>query len=387
MLSLTQLLNPPTLEQSRQFMIDVLVSVGFKTAAAWQSGGLARTTAIEIPARILYDVSQTIATVARGGFNDTAEGDWLTLYSFSAYDNLRKEAVKARGVAVLTSESTAPPHTIEVDYLVATDGEGRNFRNKTAGQLPAGGTLALEWEAELAGEDGSISVNTLRTLQTTLVGVSINNPGVDGVWLTRLGANAESDEALRERNRSKWATRALHAAEDAYKNWALEASTEITRAQVDSQNPNGPGSLRIYLAGTTGEVPASLEPIVENYINGSGEGSDGIVRRAVGALVEAKAAVPVDVTVMGTVYCAAAYRATAEAAVGSAVEDFGRELPVGGVVLDPNQPGKLLRSALYGVVMRVPGVMNVDLQSPSADIELAVGEVAVLTIALQYESV
>jgi uncharacterized phage protein gp47/JayE len=385
MLTLAQLLRVPTLEEARQYCINILVNAGFKSAASWREGSLPRTCAIELPAAIMVDVSQSIANIAAGFYGDTAEGDWLTLYSLSHYENERKAAVRARGPARLTAGVTG--HTIAVDYLVASDATGRHtFRNKTGGTLAPNSTLVLEWEAEQAGsEANSVGPGMLTTLQTTLAGVTINNPGVSGAWLTRAGADEESDEALRLRNRTKWFTRAMHAPEDAYRNWALEAATEITRAEVDSQNPEGPGSLRIYIATAQGETPSELEDVVLDYING--DGPDGIVRLAIGAEVFVSAAEPREVIVSGTVYQSAPYAHSAEATVEANLAQFQSVHPIGGVKLEPAEPGALLRASLYGQIMRVPGVMNVDLQTPSADVPLAVNEVVTFNVQLEYVTV
>lgn len=379
LLTLAQLLRVPTVAEARAFVIDVIAAAGFKSAASWQEGSRSRTLGIEVPVALYTDVNANIANITRGLFNDTAERDWLTLFSKSHYDNDRKEAVRARGPAILTASNVAPPYTIAVDYLVASDALGRTFRNKTGGTLAPGGTLQLEWEAVLAGSAANgVAPNTLTRLQTTLAGVTINNPGSGGQWLTRLGADEEIDPALRARNTTKWATRALHAPEDAYRNWALEAAVEVTRAEVDSQNPEGPGSLRIYIAGAQGAVTPEIAQIVVDYING--DGPDGIVRRAVGAEVFCSSAASLVVPVTATIYQAAAYASSARGNVETNLALFEQTHPVGGRKLDPSEPGKLLRAALYGEIMRVPGVMNADIQAPSGDIVMAFDDVVVLDL-------
>lgn len=391
MKTLAQLLNAPDIVAARQFVIDVFVSVGFKSAPNWQDGGLARTCGIEVPAAMLVDVATTIGNVARGLLNDTSEGDWLTLYAASAYDNYRKPAAAARGMATLTAGVIG--HNISADYLVASDATGKyTFRNKTGGTLSPGGTMELEWEAEVPGAaHNRVDIGQLTKLKTSLGGVTINNPGVNGVWLTRLGTDEEGDEALRVRNKTKWATRAMHAPEDAYKNWALEAAPEITRAEVDGQNPMGYGTLVIYIAGADGALPESLESVVVDYIYGT---TDGIVRRGLGALPLCEAATGKDIAITGTIYQSAAYAHSVKSTVEANLKRFASNHPIGGVKLDPNEPGKLLRASLYGEIMKVPGVMNADIQSPAptldnptGDVEMLLSDVAQFNINLNYITV
>lgn len=377
MLSLDQLLTPINLATAQQRMITLLQGLGFKSAAAWQEGTLPRTLGIEVPAALLSDGSKAAVLIAAGGYNDTAEDSWLDLYSKSAYDNTRHDAVRAYGKAVLTADSSAEAMTLDVDYVVASDDSTTiTFRNKTGGSLAPGGSLTLEFEAETAGSVGNLPLAALSQLKTSLAGVSISNPGTDGEWLTRYGADRESNDQLRERNRAKWATRAYASPGDAYVYWAREADPAVKRVSVDGDNQlDGPGSVRIYIAGDTGPLAGSVCDAVIAYIRGL---TDGLVRRPIGAAPFCVSATTVPVHVSGTVYYATGYDGPAvQAQVQAALDQVFRSLPIGGSRGGASSSGAVLFSQLYAAAMKIAGVVNMAFTAPLADVPLTGDAVAV----------
>lgn len=384
--TLSQLLTQVTYDQARKVAIQLMQSLGYTGVAAWQSGTMPRHFGVEVPAALMADMSANVANIASGGYNDTAQGDWLTLYARSAYDNAREAAVRAKGPCVLTVGPTGlTSYPIAKNQLVAVSNSGWTFRNTEAATLLKGTPLTMEFEAEVAGFLGNVPVNTIVTLQTPLVGVSINNPG-DGVsWLSTFGANEEADDALRTRNTTKWATRSYAAPSDAYKNWALETDPVITRAEVLDGLLTEPGSVRIYIAGDAGELDPEIATRVEQYIEGTLEaefGGDGIARRPMGVVVHCASAVPYEIVIEGTVYYAPEYVATVEPTVADALAALAKALPIGGTKTVGF--AGLLFARLYAVVMSVPGVVNVGFTSPLADEPLGETNVAVITNNLTF---
>lgn len=382
-LSLETLLTPITVPEAQQFMIDVLKSLGFTGAASWQAGSFARTLGIEVPARVMSNIRDLIVAYGKGGYNDEASGDWLTLFSISHYDNYRVQAVKTQGWVEL-SASEDLPHTVGVGELVVADAiKNQTFRNLEEFTVTyADSPVPVLVEAELAGADGNADLNTVTIMQTTLAGVTVNNPGTDGVWITQVGANAEEDPELRTRNRTKWATRAYPTPEAGYENYTLEASEAITRVFVDGQNPHGPGSVHIWVAGVDGALPQSVADDVLAYIEGEPPPQgDGICRRPLGAILSCSPAVNRTVTVAGTVYIAAGY-IDAEDNVEHALENLFESIPIGGT--KTTGQGTVQFSSLYTAVMTVPGVINVVFTSPTGDVLLAPNEVAVPTLSLSF---
>jgi hypothetical protein len=159
----------------------VVGGTGLPTTS-WQPGSTPRTL-IAAQSQVAADFNASQRAIARGGFLDYAEGDWLTLLAVQLYIVTRAAPVATLGIATLT-DTGGGPHTISASQLIAKDASGREFRNVTGGTLTLSGSLALRWQAVATGADYNIGSSTLTTLVTALAGVTINNPAT---WLTLPG--------------------------------------------------------------------------------------------------------------------------------------------------------------------------------------------------------
>jgi uncharacterized phage protein gp47/JayE len=362
-LSLQQLLTPSSEDESLASLLTFLDSLGF-TATAWESGSIQRTL-VQMVARLHSSATNTRYALARGRFNDLADGDWLTLKSTSDFDNTRIPAVATRVKMTLTDPNSVGPFTIVTSQLVAKDQNGATYRNIAGGTLLLGGTLELSFDAEVKGRAHPTSLE----LATPLAGVTALISAVNPVTIP--GADPESDERLRVRNRTKWAALSYAAPADAYISWALNASASVTRAWVDDQNPRGPGTLDLYVAGATVPVPGPVLTTVLDYINGN---VDGIWRRPLGSDLQVFSAGTATVTITGTLYVLPAFDlAATRDAVYAALTALLEKLPVGGTVL---------LAELYRTSMGVAGVRNVHLTAPLADIAVAATSVPVPSMSL-----
>lgn len=386
-LSLRQLLEPVSKDEATNTAIDILVSMGFPGASAWQSGGNRRGL-LELTGQIWSDVSITIVAVARFVINEYAEGDWLTILSKSFFDNERQDPVATQGTIKLTAASTAPgPFVIAIGDLIFADGDGIRYTNITGGTLNAGGTLDLTIQADEPGAAGDVANDAIMTMVTPLTDVTCTNPdtGGTGTWISRNGADEEPDETLRERNRDKWPTLSATPPGLAYKTWAIEADSAITRAEVDDQNPRGPGTLDVYIAGVAGALSAGTVQTALDYING--DGPDGIQRRGNGADLQVFSAAENELVLTGTVYIASAYNnATKQAEINAAVQSFFKKLRIGGTRLaDPFGTGYVLFAEYHKTVMSIEGVVNfAPTGDVTGDVALAANEVAKPNMATPF---
>lgn len=362
-LSLAQLLTPSSEDESLAAILVILDGLGF-TATAWEEGSVQRTL-IQLLARLHSNASNVTLAITKGRYNDTATGDWLSLKSRSDFDNERIAAVATRVKMTLSDPLSVGPITVVTSQLVAKDPAGATYRNIEGGTIPLGGSLTIQFDAEVPGSSDPASLE----LTTPLAGISAERATVDPI--VRPGAAAEGDERLRTRNRSKWATQAYAEPADAYIAWALAASPSITRAFVDDQNPRGPGTLDIYCAGPSGPVPGPVLVTVIDYIEGN---VDGISRRPLASDVQAFSAGSASVSITGTLYVSPSYSLTATRdTVYAAITALLETLPVGGTVL---------LAELYETIMNVAGVTNVHLTAPTGDITVAVTAVPVPSLSL-----
>jgi uncharacterized phage protein gp47/JayE len=158
---------------------------------AWQQFSWQRRI-IELEAEAGGDVAALISAIAAGGYLDEAAAAWLDLYCDNVYDELRHEAIQAKGVCVLSDAGNGGPYSIAAGQLwVATADGTLRFVNTTAGSLPAGGTLALEFAAESPGAAFNLGNGAIAQIITPLPGVTVANPSrIGGVVPSRTGAPA-----------------------------------------------------------------------------------------------------------------------------------------------------------------------------------------------------
>lgn len=384
-LSVAQLLTPMSRQEALDTLLEQLDELGF-SASSWQSGSKRRAI-VEIGAIVWADMSLTVRTLTQAVFLQRASGVLLRELVQSHYDLTPNPAVATQGTAILTAAATSGPHTISVGQLVAADAQGRTFRNITGGTLSMGSTLSLTFEAEVAGEDGNIPVNTLTVIQTPIAGVTINNPGsgVPAQWITRTGQEAESETSLKARAQSRWAQLSIERPEDAYIGLALDVAG-VTRVEIDPHNPGGAGTVDVWAAGLTGTVstgPGSVLEALQDALD---------AKRAVSAIVTARAALTQTVHVTATIYVdAAQYDGPAgsfEQSVEAAIEDFINAQPIGGQVLPPSSSGILDRESLIAAIKAVNGVVALSVAAPSADVAIAAHTIAVVgSLSLNYQTV
>lgn len=348
MVDFADLIEPVTEDEILQQELNVLELQGFPVSA-WQAGSVPRTL-LQAFANVMQDAWSTIQAVAKGSTLSTAEGGWLDLLAASQYDETRQPGVFATGTVRLT-DAGGGPHTIAVGQLYVATSSGLRYRNTTGGTLPLNGVLDLTFRAESVGSDYNVANGAITELVTSLSGVSVSNPavGVTGTWLSVSGAPEESDTALRERCRAKWATLSTGSPVSAYVYWAL-LQTNVTRAAVDDANPLGPGSARVYV-DNAGAVAAT-----QAYID---------ARKPLGTLINVAAATTVSIPVAGTVYLQIEQLAAAQTKIASNLAALSLETPIG---------GRIYAAEIIEQVMSAPGVFNF-VPLGLADTILGVGQI------------
>lgn len=371
------------LKKAQQHEIDI---------TAWGDGAAARDLLFSCAA-FFADRTRVTAAIAAGGYNDTAEDDWLTIFSLSHYGNLRFPAVHAQGYMQLTADAGASlPQSFTAGEQVIVDTQtGNTYRLASGGTInTAGDSLQVLVKAEVAGVSHNIGLNTTTLeLQTAISGITVTNGAnpptteVDS-WFTVEGSDEETDTALKARNRSKWATLAIASGpRDVYEYWARTAAPAVTRVQVDDEDATGTGNVGVYLAGsglaagvTSAASDAATVAKVNDYINGN-VGS-GMPRRApIGATVTIQAATDQRVDLIIDIYYLAAYGELQVAeGVNQAIADYFATIPVGGTKTDPSaQDGFVLLGQVYNAAAAVDGVINVTF-FPTTDISVPKGNVA-----------
>lgn len=375
--TLSDLLVPLTREGVVRTALGILSAAGFPTTS-WGSTSIPRTL-IEFFAEVVVDLSGTVTSIARMALLETAEGQALTLHAQDAYDETRKTAIATKGTRTLV-ESAGSPQSWGAGELVIVCSSDASlvYRNEAAVTLAANGSTAVTFAAESPGAKYNVDGSTVGSLATPVPGVAITaTTGAD--WITQSGADEESDEALRIRCRAKWATLTTTGPIDAYRKWALDASSEITRVRVQEDPlavPPDP-SVSVILASTTGAATSGAVTAANAAVQ---------LRRPLGVNVEVVSAVAYPVTIGGVVKVRTAYRTAAEPAVRAALMAYFAGLDIGEAVYVSQIIEHVM--AAPGVVTFAPKKGDGSSMVPGTDDVLpAANGVATLTDLITFENV
>jgi phage-related baseplate assembly protein len=360
--ALADLTSPDTPDDVFRVLLSLLASAGFPVES-WLPGEPS-VTLLEVESDVYADLTTVVSLIAKGGYVDLAEKEWLTLLAKGFYALDREPATFTQGKARLL-DGGGGPHTITPRQLTAESDDGLLFTNVDGGTLLQNNTLTLTWEAEAAGAAYNVPAGALRRLKTTLPTVAIDNPIViaTGTWITQAGADEEPDATLRQRCKARWPELGTGATGLVYRKWALEASTEVTRVSALENPVTSDGIVTLWLAGANGPVGSGAVAAVNDYVQ---------PRRPLTVRVDVASAAGRNVDVDATLYVQAAYanEETVAGQVAAALTAFGAGLAIGATVY---------RSALVELLMGVNGATNVVLTSPATDVILDANEIATFT--------
>ena len=373
MVQLAELLRIPTVEEAESTLLGLLDTLGFPTTS-WQAKSWPRTT-VKTVATLYVDVKTSVQAIGSGGILDYSTAKWLTLKADGDYDNERYPAVSTEGLATLTAQVGSGGDTYSVGQLWAQDASGKLFNNTTGGTLSAATTvpttLEVAWKAEQPGAAYNIPNGTLTLLAVDLPGISIDNPAQPstGTWITTSGADEETDESLRERCRTKWATLGPGGSAQAYANWARTGAPTVTRVRVDDLAPFGAGTVAVYLANASGAASAQEVIDANVYVQ---------ARRALTANVSVLPATARAVGVIATVYVKSDYAASAPGEATANITALSQTIDIGEDVY---------LSEITTALSAPSGVRNVVVVAPVGDSVVAANEVAVIGLTLTVVSV
>lgn len=359
---LADLRTVPTEEQVTTSILTNLDSLGF-SSTAWQSGQ-PNLVMVQAFARDDSSRAEAVKIISESAFNELAVGNALTEFSFSHYDNARQAAVSSQHTVRLTAAAGAGPFTPAIGDLVAQDqNSDATFRNITDGTLGLGpSTLDLVFDAEVAGEAGNIAPGTMTILQTPLAGVTISNTSID-----KQGSNTETDAALRLRNKTKWAVRSDSDPADRYANFVLTAVPSVERVEVDNSNPQGPGTVDVYIAGPTGVSVGADVTAAQTEM-------DRVRNPTAKVTVFAAPAQVQDFTY--TAFIAAVNNTPAtQSAIEQALRDYVNGIDIGGTIFPPASTGSFIFSEAIGAMTLLTGVVGITMTTPVGDVPIAIHQI------------
>lgn len=367
-----------TIETSVLFIADTaahIYAVGLQLAAAaglpvtsWRVGDPTKSQYAYL-ARALAGREDAVSNYIKAGWLSTATGDWLkTLASEvfgidvpgATYAEPSITVTNTRGgyftpaVGALTFKCTATGATFH-----NTD-TGIDTTTGLPGPLSAGKTLRFALTADDAGSVGTVAVNEIDNVVTTLIGVAIVSS------TAAIGLDEQDPETTRAQCRATLGALSPDGPSDAYefvaRNPALTGVLDIARAR--SIDDSDTGNVLVYLAGVSGPV------------------ADASVTAALAAIAiwaeplcitpTVQKGVPITINVAATFtgVVAAGFSAAAQAEVGREFSAFNIAGAGGGSVDDT-----LITAAIRAAV---PGISVLTMTVPAAPTALAQGQYPVL---------
>lgn len=291
-------------------------------------------TLLELAGEGVADVERTVEQLGRGGYLQTATGQWLDALVESHYGLLRQPSTFASGLVRFTASSGGAVG-VPAGMIVGT-ASGLRYTTRDAVNLEAGQSADVHATAESPGAASNVPNGAVTILHTPLPGLSVTNPSG---WLITNGTDAETDEALRRRASLRWAELGGGATRAAYEYWALTADPGVDRVRVLDQHPRGQGTVDVVLWGTGG-IGSDVVQTVNDYIQ---------ARRPVTADVLVYAAQELAVPVNLSLYAPGVNRADVTAQVLAGLTALQLAQGIGQI---------LYRSAVIEVAMLPPGVLD-----------------------------
>lgn len=345
-----------------------LLSKGLEYAKAvglpvtsWRAGDPTRSL-YHFVAQILGSLESTVSAYIKAGFLSSATGDWLTILAEEVYGVVRIEATASTPTATLSNTGGGYYDIGEGDLTFSASATGATFHNTSAGVLTPGGTLTLTLVADAEGADGTVAIDEVDTLVTTVLGVSITGSTAS------VGVDQQSDESLREQCLASLGAISPDGPREAYeyvvRNPELTGSEEITRASASADSVTG--TVTVYAASASGTVSGGAITAAQ----------DAIDRWATPLTVTATVAqapiisVPVSVTVSGTSIPASASDDCQDAVVAALAGLIGPQ---------PLTTARLIALVYSTLLAGGATDVSVSLVAPAADIDLAEGEVPTLS--------
>lgn len=237
------------------------------TITNWNDGGVFKTLAA-LSMQGLADLYELLyKTVLPNCYAHSASGKWLDLIAKDV-DVERHLATKAQGMVTFSRDKGAngvikiEAGTIVKTEMTASGDELRYFVLADALLEANAESVEVLCQAEFEGATYNVGQGMLKILVTHISGVTIENKAD---WVTKEGADEESDEDLRERYFLKWNELSTGSTALAYKSWA-KSVPGVLDAAVDDMHPRGQGTVDIIITSSDGAPTAALKQAVFDFV-------------------------------------------------------------------------------------------------------------------------
>ncbi|MDY7948508.1 baseplate J/gp47 family protein [Escherichia coli] len=230
-----------------------------------------------VTAPVMWLKDALVAVVLTNMFVATAGGALLRLLAW-AVNVTAKPASAAEGVIRFIKSDAKTATTVKAGTLVQTERiNGKVYVLATVADvvIPAGTASALiAVQATETGGAYNLAPGYYRILPVAVDGISQVASEED--WLTKPGADEESDDELRERCRNQFNLVGNYHTDAVYRSMiAAVTALSIDRIFFEHDAPRGPGTANAYLLLDSGVVSAPFVDSVNDYINTQGHHGHG----------------------------------------------------------------------------------------------------------------
>lgn len=321
-------------------------------------------------ARARAAAEQLRAAAVKGGYlrRSLEVGDSWVDEALRWYGTARIAATKAVHTWRLTCAPGAGPYTITGGSreLVAQADDATLFEstNPQTVNISSGGSALCQFTARTAGTSGNQLAGAVTRLIVGKPGLTVSNAVGTGSTLDVVARNAETNEQAIARAEGRWGTLSAVLTQGGWRYVLLTPEVggiaTLTRLWIDDANPDGPGSIRIYIANaagppTAGELAAAQAQAARFAIAGAGS---VLVLGATAKAVSFSAELKTD----GTNSLAAAQGASAVQSYVAALEG-----------------NRLYYFAIAEALMSPAGVTTINALSLAGDVDKLASEVFVVT--------
>lgn len=230
-----------------------------------------------VTAPVMWLKDALVAVVLTNMFVATAGGALLRLLAW-AVNVTAKPASAAEGVIRFIKSDAKTATTVKAGTLVQTERiNGKVYVLATVADvvIPAGTASALiAVQATETGGAYNLAPGYYRILPVAVDGISQVASEED--WLTKPGADEESDDELRERCRNQFNLVGNYHTDAVYRSMiAAVTALSIDRIFFEHDAPRGAGTANAYLLLDSGVVSAPFVESVNDYINAQGNHGHG----------------------------------------------------------------------------------------------------------------
>ncbi|MHC0435102.1 baseplate J/gp47 family protein [Klebsiella aerogenes] len=230
-----------------------------------------------VTAPVMWLKDALVAVVLTNMYVATAGGKMLRLLAW-AVNVTAKPATAAEGVIRFFKTDAKATTTVKAGTLVQTERiNGRVYVLATVADvvIPSGVVSALvAVKATGTGGAYNLAPGYYRILPVAVDGITQVASEED--WLTKPGADEESDDELRERCRNQFNLVGNYHTDAVYRSMIAQvAGLSIDRIFFEHEAPRGPGTANSYLLLDTGVASAPFIDAVNDYINTQGHHGHG----------------------------------------------------------------------------------------------------------------